>query len=67
MILAFITAGTGRALGSAFDVYSAFRVDAGETLTLDASETAEMLVITLPLVSAPRVAEGARPREAVTA
>ena len=50
MVLAFVVVGKGQAAGSTFEDYSAFRIDAGEQLTLDARELSELLVIFLPLV-----------------
>jgi hypothetical protein len=51
MVLAFMVSGKGHAAGSAYEDYSAFRVDAGEELALDAREVSELLVIVLPLVT----------------
>ena len=50
MVLAFVVIGKGEVAGSTFEDYSAFRIDAGEQLTLDARELSELLVIFLPLV-----------------
>jgi hypothetical protein len=50
MALAFVVSGQGRANGDAWYPHSAFRMDAGETLTLAVDELAELFVITLPVI-----------------
>ena len=51
MVLAFVVVGKGQAAGSTFEDYSAFRINAGEQLTLDARDRSELLVICLPVLS----------------
>jgi hypothetical protein len=46
-----VVVGKGQAAGSTFDDYSAFRINAGEQLTLDARDRSELLVICLPVLS----------------
>ncbi len=51
MVLAFVVSGAGESAGSAFESYSAFRIDSGEAQQVAAHDVSEVLVITLPIVS----------------
>ncbi len=50
MVLAFVISGRGKVAGGAFEDYSGFRIDAAESLRLDAHAVSQMLVMTLPVV-----------------
>jgi hypothetical protein len=52
MVLAFVVTGHGRGNAGSWHQHSAFRIGAGETLTLRGDELADLFVITLPVITA---------------
>jgi hypothetical protein len=52
MVMAFVSAGHGRCNGDPWYPHSAFRLAAGETLTLEGTDPTELFVITLPAMTA---------------